>query len=102
MEKETGPNLSKEAPYDSSTQLIQGAGDIRYWSDFNRVYYLPRSLQKLPDPPEWESTDPGWIQGQEMFARHNEVNMNTGYQLECIDMEMIGFRTYGWIRSSLC
>ncbi|KAF8805003.1 tubulin nucleotide-binding domain-like protein [Phlegmacium glaucopus] len=72
MEKDTGSNLSEEAPYDSSTQRFQDPGDIRYWSDFNRVYCLPRSLQKMPDPPEWESSDPGWIQGQEMFTRHNE------------------------------
>lgn len=72
MEHETGSNHSEEALHDSTPQLVQGAGDIRYWSDFNRVYYLPRSLQKLPDPSEWELTDPGWIQGQEMFTRHNE------------------------------
>lgn len=60
---EAGSTLSKEIP---------SVGDIRYWSDFDRVYYLPRSLQKMPDPPEWESTDLGWIQGHEMFKRHNK------------------------------
>ena len=79
--------LSEQTPLDSSPRLIQGAGDIRYWSDFDRVYYHPRSLQKLPDPPEWKSTDLGWNQGHEMFARHNEVDMNIGYQMECIDMD---------------
>jgi hypothetical protein len=88
-----GSTLSDETPYDSGPRLIQDAGDIRYWSDFDRVYYLPRSLQKLPDPPEWKSTDLGWIQGHEMFTRHNEVDMNVGYQMECIDMDVIGCRT---------
>ncbi|KDR78071.1 hypothetical protein GALMADRAFT_245054 [Galerina marginata CBS 339.88] len=50
----------------------QDIGDIRYWSDFSRVYYLPRSLQKLPDPPDWETTRTDWNQGQESFSRFNE------------------------------
>lgn len=99
---EAGSTLPEETPLDSSPRLFQGAGDIRYWSDFDRVYYLPRSLQKLPDPPEWKSTDLGWDQGHEMFTRHNEVDMNVGYQMECIDMDVIGRRTCGWICSSLC
>ena len=48
-------------------------GDIRYWSDFSRVYYLPRSLQKLPDPPEWEDTALNWNAGNELFRRFDEV-----------------------------
>ena len=95
-------STSEETPDGSSPRLIQGAGDIRYWSDFDRVYYLPRSLQKLSDPPEWKSTDVGWIQGHEMFTRHNEVDMSIGYQMKCIDLEVIGCRTYGWICSPLC
>jgi len=69
MEAES--TLSEET-HNSSPRLLQGAGDIRYWSDFDRVYYLPRSVQKLPDPPEWKSTNLGWIQGHEMFTRHNK------------------------------
>ena len=100
---EAGLTLSEEIPQDSSPQLIQDVGDIRYWSDFNRVYYLPRSLQKMPDPPEWESTDLGWIQGHEMFTRHNEVmDTNVGYQLESINTNIVGCRTDGWICSSIC
>ena len=34
--------------------------------------------------------------------RHNEVNLIVNYQLECIGMDMIGYRAYGWIRSSVC
>lgn len=48
-------------------------GDIRYWSDFNRLYYLPKSLQPLPDIPDWETTSLDWNQGQELFTRFNEV-----------------------------
>lgn len=97
---ETESVLSEEA-HNLSPQLTQDAGDIRYWSDFDRVYYLPRSLQKLPDPPEWESTDRGWILGHELFTRYNEVKMNVRYQLECIDIDTIGYRTCGRIGSAL-
>ena len=90
---EAGSTLSEESPDDYAPRPIQGDGDIRYWSDFDRVYYLPRSLQKLPDPPEWKSTDLGWNEGHEMFARYNEVDMNVWYQMECIDMDVIGCRT---------
>jgi Tubulin domain len=90
---ETGSTPSEESPHDSGSQLTQGPGDIRYWSDFDRVYYLPRSLQKLPDPPEWKSTYLGWNQGYELFTRHNEVDMNIGYQMEWIEIDMIGCRT---------
>lgn len=45
---------------------------IRYWSDFSRVYYLPRSLQKLPDPLSWQETCVDWKEGQDIFNRYNE------------------------------
>lgn len=47
--------------------------DIRYWSDFNRVYYVPRTVQKIPDAPDWESTDIDWNTGQDLFSHYNEV-----------------------------
>jgi hypothetical protein len=47
--------------------------EIRYWSDFNRVYYLPRTIQKLPDTADWENTEGDWSVGRESFARFNEV-----------------------------
>ncbi|KAF8957165.1 mtDNA inheritance protein Dml1 [Flammula alnicola] len=59
-------------PTTSSKNLNQDVGDVRYWSDFSRVYYLPRSLQKLPEPPDWEETGLDWSQGQELFRRFNE------------------------------
>ncbi|KAK7001822.1 protein dml-1 [Favolaschia claudopus] len=47
--------------------------DIRYWSDFNRVYYVPRTIQKVPDPPQWDGgASGGWNAGQDMFTRYNE------------------------------
>ncbi|KAG5648222.1 hypothetical protein DXG03_006179 [Asterophora parasitica] len=45
---------------------------VRYWSDFNRVYYIPRTVQKLPDPPEWENPDGDWDYGQTLFSQYDE------------------------------
>jgi hypothetical protein len=47
--------------------------EIRYWSDFNRVYYIPRTVQKLPDTAEWENTEGDWNNGRDSFAQFNEV-----------------------------
>ncbi|RDB18272.1 Protein dml-1 [Hypsizygus marmoreus] len=46
--------------------------DVRYWSDFNRVYYIPRSVQKIPDPADWESPEGDWRMGQALFSRYDE------------------------------
>ncbi|KAJ7051764.1 Misato segment II tubulin-like domain-containing protein [Mycena amicta] len=51
--------------------------DIRFWSDFNRMYYVPRTVQKVPDLPEWEweEGEGNWAVGHETFVRYDE---NTG------------------------
>ncbi|KAJ7846892.1 Misato segment II tubulin-like domain-containing protein [Mycena olivaceomarginata] len=46
--------------------------DIRYWSDFNRLFYVPRTIQKVPDIPEWEDAEGNWAGGREMFTRYDE------------------------------
>ncbi|KAI0085539.1 Misato segment II tubulin-like domain-containing protein [Irpex rosettiformis] len=45
---------------------------IRYWSDYTMVYYHPRSLQRLPDLPDWDDSEGDWGSGEEMFERHDE------------------------------
>jgi len=47
------------------------ASDVRYWSDFNRVYYLPRSMHRLPDLADWEAAGGDWQGGKECFLRYN-------------------------------
>ncbi|KAG6817849.1 hypothetical protein H0H87_001681 [Tephrocybe sp. NHM501043] len=47
--------------------------DVRYWSDFNRVYYIPRTVQKIPDIAEWETAEGNWDYSQTAFAQYNEV-----------------------------
>ncbi|KAJ7626585.1 Misato segment II tubulin-like domain-containing protein [Mycena polygramma] len=46
--------------------------DIRYWSDFNRLYYVPRTIQKIPDIPDWEDAEGNWAGGLETFTRYDE------------------------------
>jgi hypothetical protein len=47
--------------------------DVRFWSDFNRLYYTPRSVQRLPDIPEWENAEGNWQDGREVFTRYEQV-----------------------------
>ena len=46
---------------------------IRYWSDFSRVIFHPRSIQRLPDLPEWEISEGNWLKGLEEFQKIEEV-----------------------------
>ncbi|KAJ7046455.1 Misato segment II tubulin-like domain-containing protein [Mycena alexandri] len=46
--------------------------DVRYWSDFNRLYFVPRTVQKVPDVPEWADAEGNWTGGHEMFTRYDE------------------------------
>lgn len=46
---------------------------VRYWSDYSRAYYHPRSIHKLSDNADWESLDGNWTAGKETFTRYNQV-----------------------------
>jgi hypothetical protein len=53
------------------------ASDVRYWSDYSRVHYLPRSINKLPDLADWEAADDGggdWRGGKDAFLRYDSVS----------------------------
>ncbi|KAI0254449.1 hypothetical protein BJV78DRAFT_1184394, partial [Lactifluus subvellereus] len=61
-----------EAPPDHESLVPPlRTSDVRYWSDYNRVYYLPRSIHKLPDLADWEAEDGDWQGGKETFFRYN-------------------------------
>jgi Tubulin domain len=67
-----------EAPPDPKESVVVpplGASDVRYWSDYNRVYYLPRSMHKLPDLADWEAEEGDWHGGKETFLRYNMVRL---------------------------
>ncbi|KAF5378475.1 hypothetical protein D9615_007082 [Tricholomella constricta] len=56
-----------------STRDINASDEaVRYWSDFNRVFYIPRTVQKLPDLAEWESPDGDWNHGHNSFSQYDE------------------------------
>ncbi|KAF7365631.1 MtDNA inheritance protein Dml1 [Mycena venus] len=61
--------LDINAGYASSAVQLE---DIQYWSDFNRLFYVPRTIQKIPDIPEWEDAEGNWTGGHEMFTRYDE------------------------------
>jgi hypothetical protein len=69
------------------------AFDVRYWSDFNRVYYLPRSIHKLPDQADWEAAGGDWQGGKECFLRYNSVSCRWGRQWHIADV--VGFLVAG-------
>ncbi|EPQ55584.1 tubulin nucleotide-binding domain-like protein [Gloeophyllum trabeum ATCC 11539] len=51
-----------------------GSSDIRFWADYSRVYYHPRSLHKLPEPAEWQDTAGDWNYGQDLFTQYDQDN----------------------------
>ncbi|KAJ6554978.1 Misato segment II tubulin-like domain-containing protein [Mycena vulgaris] len=55
-----------------ATSSADQLADVRYWSDFNRVYYVPRTVQKVPDIPEWEDAEGNWAAGSDRFTRFDE------------------------------
>ncbi|THH04135.1 hypothetical protein EW145_g5744 [Phellinidium pouzarii] len=46
----------------------------RYWSDYNRLFYIPRSVQQVPDLPDWEANKGNWNYGKIIFNRFDSEN----------------------------
>ena len=69
------PELTQPDPFvvDEST--------VRYWSDYNRVDYHPRSIQRLPDLPDWDLGIGDWAAGKETF---DKCNNQVGRSLGCV------------------
>lgn len=49
--------------------------DVRFWSDYSRVFLHPRSSQRLPELPDWERAEGNWLWSKEAFERHNAVRV---------------------------
>ncbi|THG96789.1 hypothetical protein EW026_g5098 [Hermanssonia centrifuga] len=45
---------------------------IRFWSDYNRVYFHPRTIHSLPDLSDWENVEGDWALGRDTFYKFNE------------------------------
>lgn len=57
----------------NSEQTEPIATKIRYWSDFSRVFFDPKSLQTVPDTPEIVEGD--WNASCEAFFRYDDVRI---------------------------
>lgn len=75
QEVDDDPDQSQDPVQDEPVQALRSS-DVRYWSDFNRVYYVPRTIQKLPDVAEWENTEGNWQLSKDTFERYDTVNGN--------------------------
>jgi hypothetical protein len=75
LDQETDEDPVGEPPDPDTSPTVPPlrASEVRYWSDYNRVYYLPRSIHKLPDLADWETTDGDWQGGKETFLRYDSV-----------------------------
>ncbi|ETW74824.1 hypothetical protein HETIRDRAFT_237753, partial [Heterobasidion irregulare TC 32-1] len=70
QEVDDDPDQSQDPVQDEPVQALHSS-DVRYWSDFNRVYYVPRTIQKLPDVAEWENTEGNWQLSKDTFERYD-------------------------------
>ncbi|KAF9644227.1 tubulin nucleotide-binding domain-like protein [Thelephora ganbajun] len=66
----SAPSGSEPDPTQPDPSVVDES-TVRYWSDYNRVDYHPRSIQKLPDLPDWDLGMGDWMAGKETFDRYN-------------------------------
>lgn len=60
-----------ESNMEEGDELAHQDPNIRYWSDYSRVYLDQKSIQAIPNALENIETE--WSTGQELFRRYNEV-----------------------------
>jgi hypothetical protein len=60
--------------YEKASHHQDGESEVRYWSDFNRLYYAPKTVQILPDIADWENAEGNWQEGRDTFKRFDEVH----------------------------
>lgn len=65
----TSPNEPESVPTPDPFAVDEST--VRYWSDYNRVDYHPRSIQRLPDLPDWDLGMGDWVAGKETFDKYN-------------------------------
>lgn len=77
--------------------------DLRYWSDYNRLYYHPRTIQALPDVADWENVDGNWSLGKQTFDRFNAVCAYNIWSAEFItDPALAGYFFDGRAVQAIC
>ena len=70
----------EESPFHASYDGEDGkpsaqSAAVRYWSDYAKLYLLPRSLHQLPDHPTRETAQSSWTTSQNEFNSFNEVSV---------------------------
>ena len=51
------------------------ATKIRYWSDFSRVFFDPKSIQAVPDALAPGIVEGDWNASRETFSRYDDVRI---------------------------
>ena len=70
----TSPNDPAPQPTQPDPFIVDES-TVRYWSDYNRVDYHPRSIQRIPDLPDLDLGMGDWVAGKEAFDKYNnQVN----------------------------
>ncbi|KAF9494734.1 tubulin nucleotide-binding domain-like protein [Pleurotus eryngii] len=57
---------------DTQDGLKESLSKVSSWSDFARVSYIPRSIQKIPDSPDGDHLNGNWGVGRKAFLQYNE------------------------------
>ncbi len=79
LEEEFGgeePSTQSLHSHEGSLSIRPTKSTVRYWSDYSRVALHPRSVQRLPDVPEYDNTDGDWTLSGETFQRYDEVSVH--------------------------
>ncbi|PSR73010.1 hypothetical protein PHLCEN_2v11114 [Hermanssonia centrifuga] len=61
-----------EKDRDAEDPIQADDSKIRFWSDYNRVYFHPRTIHSLPDLSDWENAEGDWALGRDTFHKFNE------------------------------
>lgn len=79
--EEIRQNEVTKSPYHIQLEEKDQAGlqfttpkEVRYWSDFSHVYYLPRSVHRVSRPMNGETGADDWKQSQDQFRQYNEAS----------------------------
>jgi hypothetical protein len=65
--------LDEDTIQDSKPAVL--AGDIRSWSDYSRVFYERRSLQRIPDIMDSDAAEGNWEAGKQLFSQFDAVSL---------------------------
>lgn len=50
---------------------------IQFWSDFDMMYYHPRTIQKINTMPDWEQGRGDWNWGKDLYKEYDRVKILT-------------------------